>query len=692
MEGGCRLLDTASTTDTSQAQLNLAFEPTAASDSEGSNDGPRHEEGGSYTLVCRLADVLAEAIESVENSRATGLESLPVVDEPAAPHHLRTDSQLSSSDASFTPASEPEVGCEDDTEGCSASPLTTHRGLEYSEAATLPLGCPSIEDKLHEWEGSPGPAEDKKAKVKAEAGWCDACCRCCLRANQRLPDQPTVAQRLKYSLTCPPHGKVGDALLWLLIGTAIWGCLIAITGSLALPGGNLFSLSVLYVAAVLSGRASAALGMPPLLGSLVAGILFESVPGINAVGHNVDVLWSSVIRNLVLVIILIRAGLGLDPQALRKLSCVVVRLAFLPCVVEAVVMALMAKLLLGLPWLWSFMLGSLPFPAPDGPVPGPHRFIVAAVSPAVVVPGLLKLAEEGYGVEAGIPTLVIAAASLDDVLAITGFSVMLGLTFAEGSLAWTLAKGPLEVVAGLVYGVVFGALCWFLPHRETRDRPAAKFVILFCLSALGMFGSHKVGLESSGPIAVLSLAFVTGLGWRRGDNKDPEVSLYYRLLWEAFQPALFVLIGAEIDQRKDLAVKRLKGVWINSWMGMRGGCWTDRRGHCRVGSVALGVCLSVRVATSFLVVMGAGFSLLERVFIAIAWLPKATVQAAIGSQALDYVRQHSNNPEDVFRGQQVVTLAVMVILVTAPIGAAAIKLTGPRFLTRHQPSDSHVTA
>lgn len=90
--------------------------------------------------------------------------------------------------------------------------------------------------------------------------------------------------------------QVGDILLWLLIGIAVWGCFICITGKLALPGGNLFSLAVLYLAAVLSGRVSAALGMPPLLGSLVVGILFESVPGINTVGHNVDMFWSAVIR------------------------------------------------------------------------------------------------------------------------------------------------------------------------------------------------------------------------------------------------------------------------------------------------------------------------------------------------------------------------------------------------------------
>ncbi|XP_050686648.1 sodium/hydrogen exchanger 9B2-like isoform X2 [Eriocheir sinensis] len=542
--------------------------------------------------------------------------------------------------------SEPDVGGVEESDGY-ATPEFNNRSAAYSEAATLPIGSPSVEEKLQEWERDRTSEEKRLPARGGEVGRCEGCCSCLLRANHKLPEHPTTAQHLKYSLTCPPHGKVGDTLLWVVMVLTAWGCLVCITGRQALPGGNLFSLAVLYVAAVLAARLASAVAMPPLLGSLLAGILFKSVPGINNVGHSVDVYWSAVIRNLVLVIILLRAGLGLDPEALRKLSCVVLRLALLPCMVEAVATALMTKLLLGLPWLWSFMLG----------------FIVAAVSPAVVVPGLLRLGEEGYGVEAGIPTLVIAAASLDDVLAITGFSVMLGLTFAEGSLGWTLAKGPLEVVAGLVYGAVFGALCWLLPHRESKDRPAYKFMLLFCLGTLGMFGSYKVGLKSSGPIAVLSLAFVTGLGWRRGGSWDAEVTVYYRVLWEVFQPALFVLIGVEIDV---------------------GSIDTGTIGW---GLLVLVVCLSLRVATSFLVVAGAGFSLLERFFIAIAWLPKATVQAAIGSQALDYVRQNDGTAEDIFRGEQVVTLAVMVILVTAPIGAAAIKLTGPKFLARRRPSD-----
>ncbi|KAK3860198.1 hypothetical protein Pcinc_017629 [Petrolisthes cinctipes] len=532
-------------------------------------------------------------------------------------------------------------------DGYTSSIIDSRRGT-YSEAGTLPIGSTIIEENGWDREAD----EKKLSPVESEVKYVDKflsscnCCKSLLGSNHQLPEHPTVPELIRYSLTCPPHGWVGEWLLWVVMSLAAWGCLVSILGATALPGGNIFSLMVLYAAALAGAAGMGHVGLPPLLGSLVVGILLSSVPGINTVGHSVDVHWSSTLRSCALVIILIRAGLGLDPVALRKLNCVVLRLAFLPCLVETISAAVVSHFVLALPWLWSFMLG----------------FIVAAVSPAVVVPCLLQLGEEGYGVEEGIPTLVIAAASLDDVLAITGFSVMLTLTFSKGSLYWTISKGPVEIVLGLLYGLVFGVLCWYLPHKKKKYRPIYKFIIMFVLGSLAMFGSQKVNLESSGPIGVLSLAFVAGLGWRRPENMDSEVGNYYRQVWQLIQPMLFVLIGAEIDL----------GTLEVSTIG-----W---------GLITLAVCLSLRVATSFLVVAGGNFSVWERLFIAIAWLPKATVQAAIGSEALDYVRQYNGSDENIARGLQVVTIAVMVILVTAPAGAAAIKLTAPRFLKRKAPS------
>ncbi|XP_069956725.1 sodium/hydrogen exchanger 9B2-like isoform X2 [Cherax quadricarinatus] len=411
---------------------------------------------------------------------------------------------------------------------------------------------------------------------------------------------------------------------------------------MALPGGKLFSLLLLYVMALLAGMMADYVGLPSLLGSLVMGILFSSIPGINALGHNIDIYYSSVLRNIALTIILIRAGLGLDPVALKRLSCTVLRLAFLPCLVETVTMGIASAFFLDLPWSWSLMLG----------------FVVAAVSPAVVVPSLLRISEEGYGVDQGIPTLVIAAASIDDVLAITGFSIMLGLTFAKGALIWTILEGPAGMVLGILCGIVFAILCWYLPYKEKTNRSTYKFVIIFSLSALAIFGSHRAELESSGPILVLTLAFVAGLGWHRLGTEDPDVSANYRFMWEIFQPILFASIGAEIDI----------GATDPATIG-----W---------GLLALLIGVSFRIATSFVVVMGASFTAWERLFIAIAWFPKATVQAAIGSQALDHVLQHGGEDKELIRGQQVVTIAVMAILLTAPLGAVAIRYTGPRLLTK----------
>ncbi|XP_069956724.1 sodium/hydrogen exchanger 9B2-like isoform X1 [Cherax quadricarinatus] len=447
---------------------------------------------------------------------------------------------------------------------------------------------------------------------------------------------------------------------------------------MALPGGKLFSLLLLYVMALLAGMMADYVGLPSLLGSLVMGILFSSIPGINALGHNIDIYYSSVLRNIALTIILIRAGLGLDPVALKRLSCTVLRLAFLPCLVETVTMGIASAFFLDLPWSWSLMLGDFlqrsswssvtdeAGTATPGTVDAllkathvaKSRFVVAAVSPAVVVPSLLRISEEGYGVDQGIPTLVIAAASIDDVLAITGFSIMLGLTFAKGALIWTILEGPAGMVLGILCGIVFAILCWYLPYKEKTNRSTYKFVIIFSLSALAIFGSHRAELESSGPILVLTLAFVAGLGWHRLGTEDPDVSANYRFMWEIFQPILFASIGAEIDI----------GATDPATIG-----W---------GLLALLIGVSFRIATSFVVVMGASFTAWERLFIAIAWFPKATVQAAIGSQALDHVLQHGGEDKELIRGQQVVTIAVMAILLTAPLGAVAIRYTGPRLLTK----------
>ncbi|KAK8395971.1 hypothetical protein O3P69_005218 [Scylla paramamosain] len=484
-----------------------------------------------------------------------------------------------------------------------------------------------------------GP-EEKEGTCRAR---CSICFHPCMRSRHPLLSNPTHLQRFKYALLCPPHGRVGKWLTGLLILCLVFGSLVSLLGDTALPGGNIFSLFILFLTAEAAGRAVEPLRLPPLLGMLVVGILLKSVPGINHVGRSIDQEWSAALRNLALVIILLRAGLGLDPAALRQLSLMVVRLAFSPCVVETLVVAVVTHLLLGFPWLWGLMLG----------------FVLGAVTPAVIVPCMLVLSQKGYGVDKGIPTLVIAASSVDDVLAISGFGVLMGITFAEGELWMVILKGPFEVVVGLIYGVVLGVLCWVLPVPSQHNAPLLRFVVLLTAGVVSLFGSPLIHLGGSGALGCLVMAFVAGFGWRKqGMTEENYVDKMLEHMWTFFQPFLFALIGAEIQ------VDKLEGSTIG------------------YGLLTLFVGLVFRMVTSFLVVMGGELNMKERLFVAFAWLPKATVQAAIGSQALDYARKTNAGPEEERLGEQVLTIAVLSILLTAPVGAAAIMLTAPRLLSK----------
>ena len=168
------------------------------------------------------------------------------------------------------------------------------------------------------------------------------------------------------------------------------------------------------------------------------------------IGHDLDPYISRTLRQICLTVILLMAGLELDPVQLSRLSGMVVRATFIPCLTEAVAVAIFSNLLLGLPWTVGFMLG----------------FILAAVSPAVIIPSLMSLSGRGYGLEKGIPTLVIAACAADDVVAISGFGIFLGITFSSGAPLWKLIlHGPIEVIIGVTFGGFWGLLAQWIPNK-----------------------------------------------------------------------------------------------------------------------------------------------------------------------------------------------------------------------------------
>ncbi|XP_028836079.1 sodium/hydrogen exchanger 9B2 isoform X1 [Denticeps clupeoides] len=443
-----------------------------------------------------------------------------------------------------------------------------------------------------------------------------------------------------------PTGLLSTVVTKAVMGLLLFGVLWAVTGPECVPGGTVFGLVVLFLTAVCGGKLVALIqlprlpALPALLGMLLAGLLLRNVPYVSDAVY-IQQKWSSSMRNIALAIILTRAGLGLNPAALRRLKAVCVRMAVGPCMVEACTVAVVSHFLLGFPWIWAFMLG----------------FVLAAVSPAVVVPSMLQLQGEGLGVEKGVPTLLMAAGSFDDVLSITCFTTCLGVAFGMGSTWGNLLKGAVEVVGGMLVGAGLGIFIHFFPSEDQEGLVFRRSYLLLGFGVFAVFGSHAVGLGGAGGLTTLVLSFIAGLSWKSG---KVAVAGIVGVAWDIFQPLLFGLIGAEIT------VTTLEPHTVG------------------LGVATLAVGVVIRVLTTFCMVLFAGFNLKEKIFISLAWMPKATVQAAIGSTALDMSRSVGDAQMEAW-ALVVLTVAVLSIIITAPTGAIAIGVSGPHLLQRYTP-------
>uniref|UniRef100_A0A7I4YWH9 Na_H_Exchanger domain-containing protein n=1 Tax=Haemonchus contortus TaxID=6289 RepID=A0A7I4YWH9_HAECO len=370
---------------------------------------------------------------------------------------------------------------------------------------------------------------------------------------------------------------------------------------------SIYSLLVIVSLGVVFGYLTQLCRLPSLLGMLVVGITLRNLPAIS--DHLLVVKeWSVVLRRIAFVVILLRGGLSLDANAIRKLKGACVRLALVPCSVETVVVAVAAKLIFGMDIIFGVLLGA----------------VLAAVSPAVVIPALLDASKAGYGVKAGVPSLVIAAASLDDVYAISIFSLALSLLFSSGTnMEMTILAAPVEVFSGIFFGSA---------------------------------------MDGAGAVAVLVAAFISGHSWKK-EGPLPEEDHLANLWHLAFQPLLFGLIGFELSF--DMV----------------------QSGTIFRGCLLLGIGLLFRFIASFLAVFVTTLTMRERLFVAVAWMPKATVQAALAPVVLDMARSKDGvDSTYVDNGIVVFTIAVLSILITAPVGAFLIRIATPLLLTRDEKS------
>lgn len=388
----------------------------------------------------------------------------------------------------------------------------------------------------------------------------------------------------------------------------------------------LFSIALMLLVGMLAGWGCKKLHLPGLLGMIFTGIVLGPF-ALNLIDGTILSI-SSELRRIALIIILTRAGLSLDINDLKKVGRPAILMCFVPACFEMTGMIILAPQLLHISYIEAAVMGA----------------VIAAVSPAVIVPKMLKLMDEGYGVNKSVPQMILAGASVDDVFVIVMFSVFTGLAQGNGVSAVSFIRIPVSIILGILIGMAAGTIL-AIYFKKIHIRDTVKVIILLCISFLLVTAEDR--FSDIIPFASLIAVMCIGIALQR-NRKEAAVrlSVKFNKLWVCAEVILFVLVGATVN------ISYAISAGISAVM------------------LIFGVLL-FRMAGVFVCMIKTKLNMRERLFCVIAYMPKATVQAAIGGVPFSM---------GLACGNIVLTVAVLAIIITAPLGAFLIDLTYKRFL------------
>ncbi len=364
--------------------------------------------------------------------------------------------------------------------------------------------------------------------------------------------------------------------------------------------------------------------LPSVLGMVVFGILLS----IFIKQYTTDVLWqiSPFAKSMALIVILLRAGLGIKKETLAKTGKTSILMSFLPCIIEGSALTIAFHLIFGFGWAVS----------------GLTAFLLAAVSPAVIVPSMLTFIESGLGRKREVPTIILAGASIDDVFAITLFSAFLGIAAGNSiNLGKSLLMIPFSILSGILAGLILGLFLVNFFKFKFKIRDTEKILIILSLSLV------IVEIGKLTHVAALLGVMTTGfILLEKKEDTAHKVAKKLSKIWVFAEIVLFVLIGFSVDPH--VAIKAgTKGITV----------------------ILIG--LLFRSIGVVLATLKSGLNRNEKIFCIIAYLPKATVQAALGSVALG---------NGIAEGEQILAIAVLSIILTAPLGLILINTFGKKLL------------
>jgi len=383
---------------------------------------------------------------------------------------------------------------------------------------------------------------------------------------------------------------------------------------------NIFlSLFIIFTLGIFGGFVFEKIKLPKIIWYIILGILIG--PSVFNIVDDTLISISSYLRQIALVIILTRSGLSLDIKTLKKIGRPAILMCFLPATFEIIGVLIFAPLFLNISYFEALLLGS----------------VLAAVSPAIVVPRMIKLMNEGYGKERAVPELVMAGASCDDIFVIVLFYSFKNLVATRSFDAWQISQIPISILTGILLGIIIGIIM-ILIIKKLKFNKIINVILMLGLSfgMLSLETAIKPYFSISSLLGIIVMALVINL-FKKEEAK--EIQKAYNGLWQGFEILLFTLVGIALN--------------INYAFS------TD--GLILVGLIF--IALIFRTIGVIISTIATNYNIKEKIFIVISYLPKATVQASIGAIALS---------EGLSCGTLVLTGAIISILITAPLGAILI--------------------
>lgn len=394
----------------------------------------------------------------------------------------------------------------------------------------------------------------------------------------------------------------------------------------------LVNLAIIMLTGLMGGKIFSKIKIAPLLGMLLAGILIS--PNLLGLVRGDISNLSKDLRQIALVVILTRAGLSLSFERLREVGISAVLMTFLPASFEIVAITFLANKIFNLPYLDSAILGA----------------VLGAVSPAIVVPRMLKLIKEGDGEEKKIAEIILAGSSIDDVYTIVFFTVFINLKLGGEFSIGSFLNIPISIITGILFGILMGYLLDIF-YSKIKLNKIYQAIVLMGVSflILGLETYAKNLFAFSGLVAIIAMAMTI----KKLNEQVTECMLeVYGSLWELFEILLFVLVGITVDL--SIIGKEIFPALIL----ITGG-------------------LIIRMFGVYFALLPSNLNKKEKIFSGFAYLPKATVQAAIGPVALSY---------GIGSGKLILAISVIAILYTAPLGAILTDKTYKKLLVRNEKS------